>query len=268
MAGLPIIARCRHWASSASDECASSGPLGPPLFAVGAFWAFVLGGIALAHVRRQLARARRARQRQSSGCAAERRDRGRRPVSVQRAGGHSAQPAAARPAADQSRASMTTSIASSVVKNVLPDWQGTEPRQHPAAGHRQARRRADRRHALGHDDPGQHRSGREVGGAGVAPARHVGQHPGLHATRRLHRRAAAHQRRARGRRPGAGRADGLRRLRRADPVLRAGRLPRLRAAGRRRRRRGHRRRLRRSRTTSTRPTTTATSASTSGPGRS
>jgi LCP family protein required for cell wall assembly len=108
----------------------SNGRSGPPLFTVVAFWAFVVGGLAFGGIFVGNWRVLNARQTTA-------RQAGAPPPVVTLAAGpvsvvvpvvnppNQQQPSA--PSTDQTaQAPISTNLAS-VVKNVLPDWQGTEP---------------------------------------------------------------------------------------------------------------------------------------------
>ncbi|HEV7662739.1 MAG TPA: LCP family protein [Chloroflexota bacterium] len=100
----------------------ATGRSGAPLFAVAAFWAFVLGGIVFGAVFVVNWRAIGARTAERPGVAQTMVKVGAGPVSVTvPVGVTSSAPLAAVPKPVE----ITSSFAN-VVKNVLPDWQGTE----------------------------------------------------------------------------------------------------------------------------------------------
>jgi len=102
----------------------STGRAGPPLFTVVAFWAFVLGGLAFAGIFAGNLRVLSARVNESRqpGAPPAVVTLGAGPVSMTVPVTMSSPSAAAAPA----RPAQIASNIVSVVKNVLPDWQGTD----------------------------------------------------------------------------------------------------------------------------------------------
>src|SRR5438046_3055291 len=94
----------------------------PPVFAIAAFWAFVLGGIAFGLVFVANWRALGARPSERPNGAPKGGMVGRGPVSV-RVPVTISRPA---PASNPVKPPQTTTGIAAVVQNVLPDWQGTD----------------------------------------------------------------------------------------------------------------------------------------------
>ncbi|HEY0581024.1 MAG TPA: LCP family protein [Chloroflexota bacterium] len=101
------------------------GRSGPPLFAVAAFWAFVLGGIAFGLVFVANWRAISARAAERPGTTPSVVTVGAGPVSVTVPITLNPVAASAPNAAPSKPAEISSGLVN-VVKNVLPDWQGTE----------------------------------------------------------------------------------------------------------------------------------------------
>jgi LCP family protein required for cell wall assembly len=104
----------------------NTGRGGPPLFTIVAFWAFVVGGLAFGviFVGNWRALSARANSERSAGAPPAVVKLGAGPVSVSVPVTISAQPAPA--AAPPTTASQITTNIVSVVRTVLPDWQGTD----------------------------------------------------------------------------------------------------------------------------------------------
>ena len=111
----------------------SNGRSGPPLFTVVAFWAFVLGGLVFGGIfvgNWRVLNARTTAARQTGAPPPPLVTLGAGPVSVSvpvTVSGPVPQPQATGAAADKPPQQQIASSLVSVVKNVLPDWQGTDP---------------------------------------------------------------------------------------------------------------------------------------------
>ncbi|MBV9579642.1 MAG: LCP family protein [Chloroflexi bacterium] len=103
---------------------------GPPLFTVVAFWAFVLGGLVFGGVfisNWRVLNARAAATRQSSAAPPQVVTLGGGAVSVTVSGPVPQPQGQATSAPDKPAQQQIATNLVSVVKNVLPDWQGTDP---------------------------------------------------------------------------------------------------------------------------------------------